>query len=213
VAGRTGAGKSSLVAILFRLVDVASGCVRVDGKDITTVGLRSLRKAITVIPQDPSLMEGTFRDNLDPFHEWSDDAICAAMKKASLNPALLRDRVAKGGINLSAGQRQLVCFARAALYSTPILIMDEPTSSCDLATDKLIQTMVRREFEAATVITVAHRLNTIIDCDRILIMDAGSAAEFGSPAALLRRPDGHLRKLVDSLGSAAASELTAKARE
>jgi len=212
VAGRTGAGKSSLVSMLFRLHDIeADGTIKISGRDIHNAGLQSLREAITVIPQDPSLMEGTFRDNLDPFHNRSDDEIQKAMQKASLDPDLIFEHVDKGGSNLSAGQRQLVCFARAALYKTPIVVLDEPTSSCDMVTDDKVQAMVRAEFADATVITIAHRLNTIIDYDRILIMDDGRAVEYGTPADLLKKDGGHLRMLVEALGPDAAAALAAKA--
>ena len=156
-------------------------------------------------------MEGSFRDNLDPFSRRTDAEVKKALSKATLDPDLIYEHVDKGGSNLSAGQRQLVCFARAALYKTPVVVLDEPTSSCDMATDDVVQAMVRREFKDATVITVAHRLNTIIDYDRILIMDDGQAAEYGAPSDLLKTEGGHLRMLVDALGTDAAAALVAKA--
>lgn len=211
VVGRTGAGKSSLLALTFRLVEPFAGKVMVDGVDSSTIGLKALRKAITIIPQDPILMEGSVRRNLDPFDHYGDDDVMAALTKARLPPEMINDEVGKGGFNISAGQRQLLCFARALLHQARIVIMDEPTASCDPETDELLQAMVREEFANCTLITIAHRLNTIIDYDKVLVMADGRLAEYDTPSALLKKKHGQFRAMVNALGKPAAKQLEAKA--
>ena len=168
-------------------------------------------QAITVIPQDPLLMEGTVAQNLDPFGRWSPDEIALALRKASLDPALASYQVTKSGMNLSSGERQLVCFARALLFRAKILVLDEPTASVDLPTDQKVQAMVRREFGKATLLCIAHRLNTIIDYDRILVMANGKAVEYGPPAELLQQEGGLLVDLVAALGPEAEADLRRQA--
>ena len=211
VVGRTGAGKSSLMSLLFRLVESSQGEVLIDGVNTTTVGLAKLRSSISIIPQDPILMDGTVRYNLDPFGSKPDNELKDALKRAFLPESLLDKSVADCGGNLSGGQRQLLCFARALLYPAPVVIMDEPTASCDMATDEQIQQMVRTEFEGTTVITIAHRLETVIDSDHILVMHDGKVSEYGPPAKLLDNEHGRFRRMVEALGRSAAMHLKQKA--
>lgn len=192
IVGRTGAGKSSLTVALFRLVEPAVGSITIDGKDIAKMGLHDLRTKLTIIPQDPVLFSGSLRMNLDPFSVASDEAVWKALELAHLKDYAsslesgLAHEVAEGGENLSVGQRQLVCLARALLRKTKVLILDEATAAVDLETDELIQSTIRSEFKGCTVLTIAHRLNTVMDYDRILVLDKGNIVEFDSPASLLK---------------------------
>ncbi|XP_065826757.1 multidrug resistance-associated protein 1-like [Oscarella lobularis] len=193
IAGRTGAGKSSLTLSVFRLIEAAGGSIVVDGVDIARLGLDDLRSRITIIPQDPVLFSGTLRLNLDPFEEHSDDEIWQSLENAHLKEfftlinADLNYEISEGGENLSVGQRQLVCLARALLRKTKILVLDEATAAVDLETDDLIQKTIRREFADCTILTIAHRINTIMDSDRIIVLDKGQIVEFDSPANLLSK--------------------------
>ena len=191
VVGRTGAGKSSLTLALFRIVEPAEGTIHIDNINVAKLGLYDLRSKLTIIPQDPVLFTGTLRMNLDPFDSYSDKDIWLALELAHLksfvnsNEKGLLFEIAEGGENLSVGQKQLVCLARALLRKTKILVLDEATASVDMETDDLIQETIRKEFKDCTIMTIAHRLNTIIDYDRVLVMDKGEIAEFDSPQALL----------------------------
>ncbi len=195
VVGRTGSGKSSLLQALFRMVELESGTVLLDGVDCRRVGISTLRSSLTIIPQDPVLFSGTLRSNLDPYWSFSDDEVVNALKSAKLDPQLcsqsgLVSQVVEHGLNFSAGQRQLICLARALLKRkrTRVLILDEATSSIDIGTDELIQSVIAQAFQNTTVITIAHRQNTILNSDRVLVMDKGRVAEFGSPQELLKNP-------------------------
>ncbi|KRZ13593.1 Multidrug resistance-associated protein 1, partial [Trichinella zimbabwensis] len=191
IVGRTGAGKSSLTLALFRIVEPAGGSLFIDSTDITKIGLHDLRSRLTIIPQEPVLFCGTLRINLDPYDAYSDQDIWRNLERAHLKafvsslPDKLQHRISEGGENLSVGQRQLVCLARALLRKTKILILDEATAAVDLETDDLIQQTIRLHFSDCTVLTIAHRLNTIIDNDRIMVLDAGRIAEFEPPQQLL----------------------------
>nr|ABS83557.1 ABCC/MRP-like protein [Mytilus californianus] len=191
IVGRTGAGKSSLTMGLFRILEKAQGCIVIDGIDISTIGLHDLRSKITIIPQDPVLFSGTMRMNLDPFDEYSNEDIWTALNHAHLKAFVigLKDgldhQCSEGGDNLSVGQRQLICLARALLRKTRILVLDEATAAVDLETDDLIQTTIRTEFADCTILTIAHRLNTIMDYTRIMVLDCGQIREFDSPTNLL----------------------------
>ncbi|KAL7678118.1 hypothetical protein ACOME3_004347 [Neoechinorhynchus agilis] len=191
VVGRTGAGKSSLIVGLLRLTDKTEGVIEIDGIDISKLGLHQLRSRITVLPQDPVLFSGKIRFNLDPLNEASDEMLIEALKNAHLYdyitslPNGLDSEVAEGGENFSVGQRQLICLARALLRRTKLLILDEATAAVDVETDSLIQATIRREFDQCTVITIAHRINTIMDYDRIIVLDGGRVKEFASPHELL----------------------------
>ena len=218
VVGRTGAGKSSLVSALFRLNEIEragifSGSIKIDGAEISAIGLSRLRAAISIIPQDPVLMAGSFRYNLDPFKTKSDAAVRAALTAAALDPERLDEQVETGGENLSAGERQLLCFARAVLFKRKIMVMDEPTASCDMETDAQLQKMVREEFAGTTIITIAHRLNTIIDYDQLVVLGKGMVLETGPPHVLLANPTGAFSQMVDALGPATAAKLRQRASD
>lgn len=192
VVGRTGAGKSSLTLSLFRIIESAGGRILIDDLDISKMGLYDLRSRLTIIPQDPVLFSGNLRMNLDPFNLHSDSEIWEALERSHLKYFVsllkmgLNHEIVENGENLSVGQRQLVCLARALLRKTKILILDEATAAVDLETDDLIQATIRKEFAHCTIITIAHRLNTVMDYDRILVLDNGTIAEFASPSVLLQ---------------------------
>nr|XP_014086911.1 multidrug resistance-associated protein 1 isoform X4 [Bactrocera oleae] len=194
IVGRTGAGKSSLTLSLFRIIESAAGRIFIDGVDIATLGLHMLRSRLTIIPQDPVLFSGTLRINLDPFEVKSDDELWKALELSHLKtfvktlPAGLNHEISEGGENLSVGQRQLVCLARALLRKTRVLVLDEATAAVDLETDDLIQKTIRSEFKECTVLTIAHRLNTIMDSDKVIVLDKGEVTEFASPVELLDNP-------------------------
>ncbi|CBN77890.1 multidrug resistance-associated protein-like protein [Ectocarpus siliculosus] len=196
VVGRTGAGKSSLIAALFRLVeyDRERGGIEIDGVDISKVGLHDLRPRMSVVPQTPFLFSGSMRLNLDPFGKQSDAHMWASLEAVQMKTYVqslaggLDAPVAEGGGNLSVGQRQLLCLARAVLQRSQILVMDEATANIDQHTDSLIQDVVRTSFKGKTVIMVAHRLNTVIDCDQVVVLSEGSVVEAGHPHVLLRDP-------------------------
>uniref|UniRef100_T1GCH9 ABC-type glutathione-S-conjugate transporter n=1 Tax=Megaselia scalaris TaxID=36166 RepID=T1GCH9_MEGSC len=179
IVGRTGAGKSR-------------GKIFIDGIDISTLGLHNLRSRLTIIPQDPVLFSGSLRLNLDPFDTKSDEELWKALELAHLKTfvksltAGLNHEISEGGENLSVGQRQLVCLARALLRKTKVLILDEATAAVDLETDDLIQKTIRTEFKECTVLTIAHRLNTIMDSDRVIVLDKGEITEYASPTELLQ---------------------------
>lgn len=195
VVGRTGAGKSSLIMALFRIIEPTEGKIVIDGVNISTIGLADLRTRLSIIPQDSQIFEGTVRQNLDPLERHSDDELWNALRLAhladfvSLQEGKLDAPLAEGGSNISAGQKQLICLARALLHDSAILVLDEATASVDVSTDKLIQETVRTAFKHKTIITIAHRLNTIIDSDRILVLEKGQIAEFDTPAKLLADPN------------------------
>ncbi|KAJ6669153.1 hypothetical protein lerEdw1_007962 [Lerista edwardsae] len=191
VVGRTGAGKSSLTNCLFRILEAAGGTILIDGLDIAMLGLHDLRQNLTIIPQDPVLFSGSLRMNLDPFDQYSDADVWHALELAHLKsyvhglPEGLTYEVSEAGENLSVGQRQLLCLARALLRKSKILILDEATAAVDMETDHLIQETIRSEFADCTVLTIAHRLHTIMDSHRVMVLQAGKIVEFDSPEQLL----------------------------
>jgi ABC-type multidrug transport system fused ATPase/permease subunit len=194
VVGRTGAGKSSLTLALFRIIEPSEGFVSIDNLNTSTIGLLDLRRRLAIIPQDAALFEGTVRDNLDPGHVHDDTELWSVLEHARLKehissmPGKLDARVNEGGSNLSSGQRQLVSLARALLAPSNILVLDEATAAVDVETDALLQTTLRSSmFRNRTIITIAHRINTILDSDRIIVLDRGTVAEFDTPAELVRR--------------------------
>uniref|UniRef100_A0A674KAE7 Multidrug resistance-associated protein 1 n=1 Tax=Terrapene triunguis TaxID=2587831 RepID=A0A674KAE7_9SAUR len=193
IVGRTGAGKSSLTLGLFRINESAEGEIIIDGVNVAKIGLHDLRFKITIIPQDPVLFSGSLRMNLDPFDKYSDEEIWTSLELAHLKnfvsslPDKLNHECSEGGENLSVGQRQLVCLARALLRKSKILVLDEATAAVDLETDDLIQSTIRTQFEDCTVLTIAHRLNTIMDYERVLVLDKGEIVECDSPANLLQK--------------------------
>ena len=202
VVGRTGAGKSSVLTALLRVVELSSGTIAIDSVDISTVGLADLRTKVAIVPQDAVLFSGALRFNLDPSMQRPDAELWAALERTSMRETIMRNEggldqhVTANGDNFSAGQRQLLCLARALLRSTKILLMDEATASIDLYTDSIIQRSLRDHFSGCTIITIAHRINTILDYDKVLVMDAGRAIEYDRPGVLLANPDSLFTKLV-----------------
>ncbi|KAM9715837.1 ATP-binding cassette sub-family C member 3 isoform 4-T4 [Menidia menidia] len=193
IVGRTGAGKSSMTLCLFRLLEAAGGEITIDNVKISEIGLHDLRSKLTIIPQEPVLFSGTLRMNLDPFDKYEDEEVWKALEHSHLlkfvsnQPAKLELECSEGGENLSVGQRQLVCLARALLRKTRILVLDEATAAIDLETDDLIQSTIRTQFEDSTVFTIAHRLNTIMDYTRVVVLDKGQIAEFDTPTNLISK--------------------------
>ncbi|ORX67697.1 hypothetical protein BCR32DRAFT_330237 [Anaeromyces robustus] len=192
VVGRTGAGKSSIVMTLFRLVNPEEGSnITIDDISIMDLKLKDLRQRISIIPQDPTLFSGTIRFNMDPFNEHTDEEIWKALENAGLKQSIselenkLESEVRANGENFSVGQRQLLCLARAMVRDSPILVMDEATASVDIETDSIIQKALRTKFSRVTVLTIAHRLNTIIDYDKILVLNKGEILEYDTPKNLL----------------------------
>ncbi|KAF4093148.1 hypothetical protein AMELA_G00028850 [Ameiurus melas] len=204
IVGRTGAGKSSLTLGLFRIIEAAQGEISIDGVNIAELGLHELRSRITIIPQDPVLFSGSLRMNLDPFDGYSDEEVWKALELAHLKTFVsglqekLNHECSEGGENLSLGQRQLVCLARALLRKTKILVLDEATAAVDVETDELIQSTIRTQFEECTVLTIAHRLNTIMDYTRVLVLDKGQMVEFDSPSSLIAKRGIFYRMAKDS---------------
>uniref|UniRef100_A0A8C3D1Q1 ABC-type glutathione-S-conjugate transporter n=1 Tax=Cairina moschata TaxID=8855 RepID=A0A8C3D1Q1_CAIMO len=207
ITGRTGAGKSTLAVGLLRLVEAAEGAILIDGQDIAQLGLHDLRTKITVIPQDPVLFSGTLRMNLDPLNQYTDADIWTALELTQLKnfvadlPDQLEYKCTDRGENLSAGQKQLVCLARALLQKAKVLILDEATAAVDLETDLQIQSALRTQFKESTVLTIAHRINTIMDCDRILVLDNGQISEFDTPEQLIAQK-GLFYRLMEESGLA-----------
>lgn len=201
VVGRTGSGKTSLTQALFRIVEVTRGVIEIDGVDIRTVGLRKLRQSMTLIPQDPLLFTGSLQDNIDPFHLLNPAALAQTLSSVGLGHMSLASPVAELGGNLSSGEKQLICIARATVRGTLILVMDEATSAVDQKTDALIQELIRTKFSDCTVLTIAHRLKTVMRSDRVLVMEDGQVREFAAPASLLSTPSSLFAQLAHELPS------------
>lgn len=218
IVGRTGAGKSSIIQALFRLAASTEGRIEIDGLDTETLGLHDLRSKISIIPQDPILFSGTLRENLDPFEQLTDDVIWSALEQVELKYAVsqlasgLTSKMSDGGANFSMGQRQLICLARAILRNNRILILDEATANVDPETDKLIQNTIRDKFANCTVLTIAHRLHTVMDSDKVLVMDEGRVVEFGHPYELIQK-SGAFKSLIDQTGSGMSMTLIEIAKE
>ncbi|XP_074185531.1 ATP-binding cassette sub-family C member 4 isoform X2 [Rhinolophus sinicus] len=218
IVGRTGAGKSSLISALFRLSE-PEGKIWIDKILTTEIGLHDLRKKMSIIPQEPVLFAGTMRKNLDPFNEHTDEELWNALKEVQLKEAIedlpgkMDTELAESGSNFSVGQRQLVCLARAILKKNRILIIDEATANVDPRTDELIQKKIREKFAQCTVLTIAHRLNTIIDSDKIMVLDSGRLKEYDEPYVLLQDKESLFYKMVQQLGKAEAAALTETAKQ
>jgi ABC-type multidrug transport system fused ATPase/permease subunit len=193
VVGRTGSGKSTLIQVFFRLVEPTGGKIIIDGIDICALGLHDLRSRFGIIPQEPVLFEGTVRSNIDPTGQYTDDDIWKSLDRCQLKDAVaskpekLDSLVVDNGDNWSVGQRQLLCLGRVMLKQSRLLFMDEATASVDSQTDAVIQKIIREDFAARTIISIAHRIPTVMDCDRVLVVDAGRAKEFDKPSNLLQR--------------------------
>ncbi|KAG0069026.1 hypothetical protein BGZ90_000366 [Linnemannia elongata] len=234
IVGRTGAGKSSLTLALFRIIEAADsfwalasdpsrpklpmgdcldnfgcaagGSIEIDGVDIASIGLRQLRKHLSIIPQDPTLFAGTVRENLDPFFELEDSALWEALERAHLKdfigslPGGLSFEVSANGDNFSMGQRSLICLARALLRKTKVLVLDEATAAVDIETDELIQKTIRAEFKDRTILTIAHRIKTVMDSDKVLVLENGRVQEFEEPKSLLTRRDSLFYRLAEQAG-------------
>ncbi|XP_019101462.1 PREDICTED: ABC transporter C family member 3 isoform X2 [Camelina sativa] len=202
IVGRTGSGKSTLIQTLFRIVEPSAGEIRIDGVNILNIGLHDLRLRLSIIPQDPTMFEGTVRSNLDPLEEYTDDQIWEALDKCQLGDEVrkkeqkLDSSVSENGENWSMGQRQLVCLGRVLLKRSKILVLDEATASVDTATDNLIQKTLREHFSDCTVITIAHRISSVIDSDMVLLLSNGSIEEYDTPVRLLEDKSSSFSKLV-----------------
>ncbi|KAH6560317.1 hypothetical protein BASA62_010518 [Batrachochytrium salamandrivorans] len=210
VVGRTGSGKSTLMLALFRILESSKGSIEVDGIDISTLGLTTLRSNMQIIPQDPVLFQGTVRSNLDILDKYTDEEIWNALSLVGLKDYIsglgekLEDPILENGNNLSVGQRQLMCLCKAILAQPKILIMDEATASVDAEADRRIQESIEKQFQHTTILSIAHRLNTIAAFDRVLVLDQGAIVELDSPHVLLGRPESAFSGLVNATGQANA---------
>lgn len=221
ICGRTGAGKSTIMNALYRMCELSSGSIEIDGVDISSLGLHELRSRLSIIPQDPVLFQGTVRSNIDPFGTASDLDLWNALRRSWLLDSNEFELVTNGratasntssikfhldetvdddGTNFSLGERQLLALARALVRNTQILILDEATSSVDFQTDNKIQSTIAKEFAQCTILCIAHRLRTIINYDRILVLEAGEVAEYDTPMNLYRKEDGVFRSMCDNSG-------------
>ncbi|KAK1282819.1 ABC transporter C family member 3 [Acorus calamus] len=202
IVGRTGSGKSTLIQTLFRIIDPTVGHITIDGIDISTIGLHDLRSRLSIIPQDPTMFEGTVRSNLDPLDEYTDEQVWDAIDRCQLGEEVRRKEgklyssVSENGENWSVGQRQLVCLGRVILKKSKVLVLDEATASVDTSTDSLIQNTLRQQFSDSTVITIAHRITSVLDSDMVLLLDNGKILEFDTPGRLLENKSSGFAKLV-----------------
>ncbi|OWZ06366.1 ABC transporter [Phytophthora megakarya] len=202
IVGRTGAGKSSLTMALFRISELASGTISIDGVDVAKIGLKSLREKLSIIPQTPVLFKGPLREYLDPFDEFDDGQLWEAVRQVGLSERVSEDEtklmmiVEENGENFSVGERQMLCMARALLRHSRIVIFDEATAAIDHETDHKLQRVIRTAFAKSTVLTIAHRLDTILDSDRIMVLDGGRLVEYAAPEELVSKGHGHFFELM-----------------
>ena len=213
IVGRTGSGKSSLFNSLLRINPISSGNIWIDTHDISSLNLYEHRRRISVIPQDPFLFSGTLKYNMDPFGDFSDEEIWSALDKAYIKRMVeslsnkLSSNVDEDGVNFSTGERQLLCLARAILRQNKIILIDEATANVDMNTDVLVQQAIRYNFSECSVLTIAHRIETVIDSDRIIVLNKGSIVESDVPHLLLQNQDSHLSRLVNQLGASTQNSL------
>ncbi|CCD27007.1 ATP-binding cassette glutathione S-conjugate transporter YCF1 NDAI_0J01150 [Naumovozyma dairenensis CBS 421] len=207
IVGRTGAGKSSLTLALFRIIEASEGNIIIDNVDISDIGLYDLRHKLSIIPQDSQVFEGTIRENIDPTNQYTDEQIWRVLELSHLRDHIatmggdgLDTKLNEGGSNLSVGQRQLMCLARALLVPSKILVLDEATAAVDVETDKVLQETIRTSFKDRTILTIAHRINTIMDNDRIMVLDNGSIKEFDEPKKLLENKSSLFYSLCEEAG-------------
>lgn len=204
IVGRTGSGKSSLGAALFRLVELAGGSIIIDGINIAQIGLNDLRSKLAIIPQEPVLFIGTIRSNLDPWDNCTDSEIWEALEKTHIKemvsqlPHLLHSEVTENGENFSVGERQLLCVARALLRNSKVVLLDEATAAIDTETDRLLQETIRSAFGNCTTLIIAHRLNTVMSCSRVMVLDNGQILEFDSPSALLADENSRFTSMIEA---------------
>ena len=189
---------------ISRIVEIFRGQIEIDGVDISKISLKSLRSRITVIPQEPTMFTGTLRFNLDPEDRASDEEILRLLKEAKLDTLLehpegINQEISEGGQNLSTGERQLICICRAVLRKSKLVLLDEATSNIDVVTEKKIQSLIEKEFHDSTMLVVAHRLNTIMKSDRVLVLDQGKVAEFDSPKNLMSDSSSQFSKLLQHI--------------
>jgi ATP-binding cassette subfamily C (CFTR/MRP) protein 4 len=216
IIGRTGAGKSSIMQVLFRLTNPEQGTIFIDGQDYLTAGLHDLRRQMSVIPQTATLFIASLRDNLDPFHEHSDENIKKVLKKVRLSslieilPEGLDSEINSEGLSLSAGQKQLVCLARAILRKNKVIMIDKATANVDSETDEFIQKQLNRRFKGSTLLIIAHRLRTIIDSDWIIVIDSGATLEEGVPRILVRQKASALMTMINHTGLEESAYLMSK---
>ncbi|XP_042509454.1 ABC transporter C family member 3-like [Macadamia integrifolia] len=202
IVGRTGSGKSTLVQALFRMIEPTTGQIWIDGINISEIGLHDLRSRLSIIPQEPTMFEGTLRSNLDPLEEYTDEQIWEALDRCQLGDEVRKKKgkldsiVIENGENWSMGQKQLLCLGRLLLKKSKVLVLDEATASIDTATDYLIQQTLRQHFSSSTVITIAHRITSILDIDMVLLLDNGIIVEYDTPAKLLENKSSSFAKLV-----------------
>jgi ABC-type multidrug transport system fused ATPase/permease subunit len=196
IVGRTGSGKSTITLCLFRILEAVEGKILIDDVDISTIGLDKLRSNLTIIPQDPALMEGTLRYNIDPLNKSNAFDILKVMKSIGFdyivkrNNLGLNQEIAEGGSNLSVGEKQLICITRAILRKSKIIVMDEATASIDYKTEELIQKAINEILDSSTFITIAHRIKTILNYDRIIVLDKGQIVDFDTPDNLINNKNG-----------------------
>lgn len=204
IVGRTGAGKSSLLVCLFRMAEISSGSITIDNVDIRRISLNKLRLQLVIIPQEPFLFSGSIRENVDPYKACDDERLHEVMSQCNLTELVtnlggIDAQLPNGGSGLSVGERQLFCLARAIIRQARIICIDEATSNVDEETDRKIQEVIRKSFRFSTVLTIAHRVDTVMDCDRILVMGKGEVLENNSPTILLENPKSHFYGLVHNV--------------